>query len=148
MRYSVMTPAMLAFCIYGCEHETAPEKAVTGIFWEDGDSGEIDNIGFQLANVDAPETGDAGARDGAACEAERDKGLAAVAYMQELTRNARLEITKEFGHDPFGRMVINLSANGKDVAEIAIAAGHLRPWPYENGKPLTAKPDWCAIASE
>ncbi|MEZ5897667.1 MAG: hypothetical protein R3C51_14870 [Parvularculaceae bacterium] len=148
MRHSDLIVATLMLGVCGCAGEAGSEKIDTNITWEDGDSGEIDNIGFQLANVDAPETGDAGARDGAACQAERDKGLAAVAYMQELTRNARLEITKEFGHDPFGRMVINLSANGKDVAQTAIAAGHLRPWPYANGKPLTAKPDWCAIASE
>jgi hypothetical protein len=39
--------------------------------------------------------------------------------------------------------VITISANGKDVADAAIEAGHLAPWPHRGRKALSRKPGWC-----
>lgn len=115
------------------------------IYWSDGDSGRIDGMKFRLANVDAPETDGVGAIGGAKCEYERELGYAAKEYMVELTRGADLVITQRFGADRYDREVITLSANGQDVAQAAIAAGHLSDWPHKGRKALSKKPDWCAL---
>lgn len=100
---------------------------------------------FRLANVDAPETGGVGARGGAKCEFERELGFDAKEFIVELTRNADLQITSTSGKDRYDREVITLSANGRDVAETGIAAGHLGGWPHKGRRALSKKPDWCAL---
>lgn len=119
----------------------------TPIYWSDGDSGRIDGMKFRLANVDAPETGGVGAIGGAKCEYERELGFDAKAYMVELTRNAELVITSNSGPDRYERNVITLTANGQDVGEAGIAAGHLGPWPHRGRRALTKKPNWCGELS-
>lgn len=99
---------------------------------------------FRLADVDAPETGGVGARGGAKCEAERALGYEAKAYIVELTRDAELVITSSSGADRYDREVITLSANGQDVGEAGIAAGHLGAWPHKGRRALAPKPDWCS----
>lgn len=100
---------------------------------------------FRLADVDAPETGGVGAIGGAKCEAEREIGFDAKAFMVDLTRDAELVITSNSGPDRYERDVITLSANGVDVGEAGIAAGHLGAWPHKGRRALTRKPDWCAM---
>lgn len=113
------------------------------IYWSDGDSGRIDGMKFRLADVDAPETGGVGARGSAKCEAERALGFDAKAFMVELTRDAELVITSNSGPDRYDRDVITLSADGVDVGQAGIAAGHLGPWPHKGRRALAEKPDWC-----
>lgn len=124
---------------------TAPSDS--SIYWSDGDSGRIDGVKFRLANVDAPETGGVGARGGAKCEYERELGFEAKAFMVELTREAELVITSNSGPDRYEREVITLSANGQDIGEAGIAAGHLGPWPHRGRRALTKKPNWCGEVS-
>ena len=119
---------------------TAPAQS---IYWSDGDSGRIDGMKFRLADVDAPETGGVGAIGGAKCEAEREIGFEAKGFMVELTRDAELVVTSNFGADRYERDVITLSANGIDVGQAGIEAGHLGPWPHKGRRALTKKPDWC-----
>ena len=114
------------------------------IYWSDGDSGRIDGMKFRLANVDAPETGGVGARGGAKCEYERELGFEAKAFMVELTRDAELVITSNSGPDRYEREVVTLSANGQDVSQSGMAAGHLGEWPHKGRRALAKKPDWCA----
>lgn len=117
---------------------------VSSIYWSDGDSGRIDGMEFRLADVDAPETGGVGAAiGGAECERERERGFEAKAFLVEITREARLEITHREAPDRYGRTVIRLSADGRDVAEAGLEAGHLKPWPHAGSRALTDKPDWC-----
>ena len=118
----------------------------SSIYWSDGDSGRIDGVKFRLANVDAPETGGVGAIGGAKCEYERELGYDAKAFVVELTRDAELVITSNSGPDRYDREVITLSANGQDVGEAGIAAGHLGPWPHKGRRALAKKPDWCGQA--
>lgn len=117
----------------------------SSIYWSDGDSGKIDGERFRLYSVDAPETGGVGARGGAKCEGERKLGFDAKAFVVELTRDATLEITASYGYDDMEepRLLVDLSANGKDVGQAGIEAGHLAPWPHDGTKALAAKPDWC-----
>lgn len=140
------TALVLALPLIACTGPAAEPIAAssaTEIYWSDGDSGRIDGMKFRLANVDAPETGGVGARGGAKCESERALGYEAKAFIVELTRDADLVITSSAGQDRYEREVITLSANGQDVGEAGIAAGHLGPWPHKGRRALSAKPDWC-----
>ena len=146
-----MKPALLLLLVplAACSEPIAVQintSSESSIYWSDGDSGRIDGVKFRLANVDAPETGGVGAIGGAKCEFERELGFDAKAFMVELTRDAELVITNNSGPDRYERNVITLSANGQDVGEAGIAAGHLGPWPHRGRRALTKKPDWCARA--
>lgn len=120
------------------------EQEIESIYWSDGDSGRMDGIKFRLADVDAPETGGVGAAIGGAdCESERAQGFESKAFMVETTRNAN--IVAIFREEPktFDRVIVDFKVDGVDLAELAIEAGHLRPWPHRNGRALTKKPEWC-----
>lgn len=137
--------SLTAIIVVACaapQVELASDLA-TDIYWSDGDSGGIDGMKFRLSNVDAPETGGVGARGGAKCEYERELGYEAKAFIVELTRDAGLEITARYGSDRYDREVIDLSANGQDVGEAAIEAGHLGAWPHHGRRALQKKPNWC-----
>lgn len=114
------------------------------IYWSDGDSGRLGKLKFRLANIDAPETGSMKQRGGAKCEAERKIGFEAKEFIVEFTRGKKITITRDYGEDRYDRLVVDLSADGVDVAQEAVAAGHLRPWPHKKGRAQTPKPDWCA----
>ncbi len=123
------------------------ELEITSIYWNDGDSGLINgDLRFRLNDIDAPETGGVGAAVGAAqCELERERGFDAKEFMVEFTRNADLKITTTEGYDrmPNPRLIVDLSANGLDVATAGVEAGFLEPWPHKGSKKLAPKPDWC-----
>jgi endonuclease YncB( thermonuclease family) len=119
--------------------------STTEIYWSDGDSGRLNGTKFRLANIDAPETGGVGARGGAKCESERALGYEAKAFMVDLTRDAEVSITKRYGPDRYEREVIDLSVNGEQLAEVALDAGHIRPWPHKGRRALKPKPDWCNL---
>ena len=131
----------LGTCSLAQPQETRP---ATSIYWSDGDSGRIDGMDFRLADVDAPETGGVGAAiGGAKCERERELGFEAKEFVVELTRGADLEITHQEAPDRHGRVVVGLSADGKDVATTGLEAGVLAPWPHDGPRALSDKPDWC-----
>lgn len=128
--------------------EIAPEELeIESIYWNDGDSGVINGeLRFRLNDIDAPETGGVGAAIGAAeCELERERGFNAKEFVVELTRNAKLKITNTEGYDrmPNPRLIVDLSANGADVAQAGVDAGFLAAWPHDGSKKLSPKPDWC-----
>lgn len=114
------------------------------IYWSDGDSGRLGKLKFRLANIDAPETGSMKQRGGAKCEAEREIGFEAKEFVVEFTRGKKIKVTRDYGEDRYDRLVVDLSADGVDVASAAVAAGHLRLWPHKKGRALAPKPDWCA----
>jgi|AntAceMinimDraft_5_1070358.scaffolds.fasta_scaffold01221_8 endonuclease YncB( thermonuclease family) len=119
---------------------------ITAIYWSDADSGRINGERFRLSDIDAPETGGVGAAiGGAKCEKERERGFDAKEFVVEFTRIKELRITHTYGYDkmPEPRLLIDLSADGEDVAQSGIEAGFLRPWPHDGTKALAPKPDWC-----
>lgn len=116
----------------------------TSIYWSDGDSGRLDGLKFRLANIDAPETGSLKQRGGAKCETEREIGYVAKAFLVEFTRGKNVRVIRDYGKDRYGRLVVDLSANGVDVAQAGIDAGHLKAWPHRKGRQLIKKPDWCS----
>ena len=111
------------------------------IYWFDADSGRLpDGARFRLHGVDAPETRSPNSPNGAKCESERDLGYLAKEAMVSATRDKDVLITYHWGWDSFGRMVVDIAADGVNPAYSLIEQGHLKPWDYDGGQP---KPDWC-----
>jgi len=77
------------------------------------------------------------------CELEREKGYDAKAYIVALTKSGKVKIVRDYGYDRYQRLVVDLSVDGVDVGERAIADGILKAWPHRSGRALSAKPDWC-----
>lgn len=125
--------------------QSEPEgPAIQSVYWSDGDSGRLDGMKFRLANIDAPETGGIGSIGGAKCELERERGFEAKAFMVEATKGKVVEIAETYGPDRYDREVLDLSVDGESLAALAIAAGHIQPWPHKGRRALQPKPDWCA----
>ena len=124
--------------------ELTIERTYTSIYWSDADSGRLGELKFRIANKDAPETGSLKQRGGAKCEAERELGYEAKAYMVGFTKDKLIRIERDYGEDRYGRLVVDLSADGEDVGNAGVETGHLRDWPHKNGRALSPKPDWCA----
>nr|WP_321439647.1 thermonuclease family protein [uncultured Hyphomonas sp.] len=113
----------------------------SSVYWSDGDSGRLaDGTKFRLHGVDAPETGPLDWVSGAKCERERELGYQAKARVRELTRDRVLTISHDYGPDRYGRLVVDLSLDGQDLAARLVAAGTHKRWDYDGG---AAKPKWC-----
>lgn len=119
-------------------------ESYSTIYWSDGDSGRLGKLKFRLANIDAPETGSMKQRGGAKCEHEREIGYEAKVFIVEFTKNKTIRIVKDYGEDRYGRLVVDIEADGNDVAKAGVQSGHLKSWPHINGKAQSPKPDWCA----
>ena len=63
--------------------------------------------------------------------------------MVGFTKDKEIRIARDYGEDRYGRLVVDLTADGVDVAAAGKAAGHLRDWPHKNGRAQAPKPDWC-----
>ena len=123
-------------------HFEFPET-YSSIYWSDGDSGRLGQLKFRLANIDAPETGSMKQRGGAKCELERELGYEAKAYIVWFTKDKIIRIARDYGEDRYGRLVVDLEADGSDVAKAGVDAGHLRDWIHKKGRAQSPKPDWC-----
>ncbi|MEZ6030322.1 MAG: thermonuclease family protein [Hyphomonadaceae bacterium] len=106
------------------------------VSWVDGDSGRVDGQEFRLHGVDAPE----GSPDRALCARERVLSGDARNAARSVTEGKTVRVSRRYGADSYGRELVDLSANGKDVANQLVAAGHLKRWNFEGGE---SKPDWC-----
>ena len=145
----LITTLLIASPISACANDQRQDPPVTtqtytSIYWSDGDSGRLGDLKFRLAIIDAPETRSLKQRGGAKCEAEREIGYEAKASLVTHTKGKTLKIVRDYGEDRYGRLVIDLSADGEDVATAGVNAGHLRAWPHQKGRALSPKPDWCA----
>lgn len=115
------------------------------IYWSDGDSGRLPSgTKFRLHGVDAPETGSLKQRGGAKCESERALGYEAKAEAVELTRQSEVRVTRDYGKDHYGRLVVDLEVDGMDVGIALVAAGTHQFWDYDGGD---KKPSWCGGAT-
>ncbi len=148
MKHIVLVSVLFSPLISGCsvtaqDSSAAASLAYTSIYWSDGDSGKLGDLKFRLANIDAPETGSLKQRGGAKCEAEREIGYDAKEFIVEFTRGKEIKIVRDYGEDRYDRLVVDIIANGVDVAKAGVDAGHLRPWPHVKGRAQAPKPDWC-----
>lgn len=113
-----------------------PDSRAVFVSWVDGDSGSFGGRRFRLHGVDAPE----GSPSRARCAQERRLAANARAAVRRLTGGKRVLVTRSYGHDRYGRELVDLSVDGRDVADTLVARGMLQRWHYEAGAP---KPDWC-----
>ena len=146
---SILMLSMLSGCTQSQANEapsatSSISKTYDSIYWSDGDSGRLGKLKFRLANIDAPETGSMKQRGGAKCESERAIGYEAKAFIVEFTRNKTISIVRDYGEDRYGRLVVDLEADGADVAKAGVDAGHLKDWLHIKGRAQSPKPDWCA----
>lgn len=136
--------ALLALALSACAATPSAAQPVRNVYWHDGDSGRLDGVDFRLADVDAPETGGVGSPGGAKCEAERVLGFKAKEFILGATKGRTLTITgRDPERDDWEREVVSLSVDGKDLGALAVAAGYLKPYVFENGRPTQKKPVWC-----
>jgi endonuclease YncB( thermonuclease family) len=113
----------------------------SSVYWSDGDSRRLaDGTKFRLHDVDAPETGPLDWVSSAKCERERELGHQAKAAVRELTRDQVLTVSHDYGPDRHGRLVVDLSLNGQDLAALLVAGGTHKASDYDGGD---AKPEWC-----
>ena len=149
---SILTSVLMLSMLLGCTQSRANDassetsstsKTYTTIYWSDGDSGRLGKLKFRLANIDAPETGSMKQRGGAKCESERELGYEAKAFIVGFTKDKMIRIARDYGEDRYGRLVVDLKADGADVAKAGVDAGHLRDWIHKKGRALSPKPDWC-----
>ena len=141
--------SLLSGCSQSLANEPSSEtssisETYNSIYWSDGDSGRLGKLKFRLANIDAPETGSMKQRGGAKCEYERELGYDAKAYIVGFTKYKAIRIVRDYGEDRYGRLVVDLEADGSDVAKAGVNAGHLRDWLHIKGRAQYPKPDWCA----
>lgn len=141
--------SMLSGCTQSRANEAPLEtssisETYSSIYWSDGDSGRLGSVKFRLANIDAPETGSMKQRGGAKCEYERELGYEAKAYIVGFTKEKAIRIVRDYGEDRYGRLVVDLEADGSNVGTAGVAAGHLRDWLHIKGRAQYPKPDWCA----
>jgi endonuclease YncB( thermonuclease family) len=122
--------------VLGASKVASYTPVVGTLHWVDGDSGTIDGRAFRLYGVDAPE----GSLSLAQCHDERMKADAARSAVRMLTGTAKVEIRQYHGTDKYGRELLTLSADGRDVASALVSSGDLKRWNYEGGAP---KPKWC-----
>ena len=145
---SLLMLSMLSGCMQSQANDSSSERSSTfetysSIYWSDGDSGRLDKLKFRLANIDAPETGSMKQRGGAKCEFERELGYEAKAYIVQFTKNRTIRIVRDYGEDRYGRLVVDIEADGLSVAKAGVTAGHLRDWPHIKGRAQSPKPNWC-----
>jgi len=142
----IIAVLFLANCTNSAKIESTPATIiVNSIYWSDGDSGRINsNIKFRLNDIDAAETGGVGAAiGGAKCEQERILGFKAKEWAVEFTRNMPLKLSREHGFDRHGRLIIDLSVDGIDMAIAGVKLGFYQTWPHNGDKSLGPRPQWC-----
>ena len=143
---SIIMLSILSGCTQSQVNEPTSEtssisETYSSIYWSDGDSGRLGKLKFRLANIDAPETGSMKQRGGAKCEYERELGFEAKAYIVGFTKNKTISIVRDYGEDRYGRLVVDLEADGSDVAKQGVDAGHLKDWPHIKGRAQSPKPN-------
>lgn len=112
-----------------------PAGSETGMvrYVTDGDTFRlVSGERIRIAGIDAPETH----RDQAQCAAEIALGNAAAARARALLDGRQVSFVR-VGRS-YNRTVARVMLDGRDVAQLFVAAGIARAWP--RGRP---KPDWC-----
>ena len=98
----------------------------------DGDTVEVREQPYRVIGFDTPETWEP------RCAHELSLGIAATEATEALVSGGRrLELDVLPRRDRYGRGLARLTADGQDVADLMIAAGHARP--YRGGR----RSSWC-----
>lgn len=84
----------------------------------------------RLVGFDTPETKDPG------CPAEKALGDTATARLRQIVKGANITMRHD-GHDKYGRELVRLSADGRDVGDVLISEGLALA--YRGGSRI----NWC-----
>jgi len=139
----MLRTSLLALTLAACAAAPSSAQPVTSLYWTDGDSGRVNGTEFRLADVDAPETGGVGSRGGAKCEKERELGFKAKEFIVNATKTSKVTITGTEEKDDFDRTVTTLAIDGKDIGQMGVKAGFLKPYVFDGQRATMPKPDWC-----
>jgi len=101
----------------------------------DGDTIAKGKHRMRILGIDAPET-----RGGSCKSVEHPKGKAARDALAALLAPPNRATVRRYKRqrDGYGREVVQVYSNGKNVAGLLIKAGHATAW-----KPGDPRPDWC-----
>lgn len=103
---------------FGLCHEGGGRTCVV-----DGDTFTLNGEKVRIAGIDAPETRPS------RCPREAELGEAATERLHALLNSGPLELTSiDRDRDRYGRLLRNVSVNGRDVGEVLIAEGVARPY--------------------
>jgi endonuclease YncB( thermonuclease family) len=97
----------------------------------DGDTIKLGAQSLRLLNIDAPEVGRA------ECPEERERGLQATERLKALMAEGAISIHPNGKADRYGRPLIRLQTNARDVGDRLITEGLAKPWPVQGN------PSWC-----
>lgn len=135
--------AYLAFFFLAASPATAQPvgtymgAAESGVRVVDGDTIRIDGERIRLRSeagpIDAPEL------RSAKCPLELFRAEAARDRLKALLKDRVPEVQKT-GTDKYGRPVVIVRVDGKDVGAILVREGHAKPWPTLR---RADRPEWC-----
>ncbi|MBE1237409.1 thermonuclease family protein [Phaeovibrio sulfidiphilus] len=109
----------------------------------DGDTISLDGRRLRTLSIDTPEI------KGARCARERLQGQAAQRRLISLVRRAgHIEIVWSGREGKYGRPLIDLMIDGKNVAETLLAEGLALPWEPGRSAWQTRKRHWCPEARQ
>lgn len=106
----------------------------------DGDTVEAHGRVLRLLDIDAPET------RRAACDAERAAGEIASLRLQLLLRTAqggRVGIDPDGRVDRWGRALVRITDDGRDLGAILVAEGLALPWLTGRAAKAERLAHWC-----
>jgi micrococcal nuclease len=95
----------------------------------EGDTIYVGGEKVEIAGIAAPHI------QGAQCEAERSRGIAAAVRLAELLNGGKVTVGRAF-RDDYGRAVRKVQVDGEDVGETMISAGLARDYVGDS-------PEWC-----
>lgn len=133
---AVLVSAVTVGALWLYVRATRPDSETCRVTYVyDGDTVALDcGAGARKSRIEglnAPETRDA------QCEAERALGKRATARLRALVKGAEEMAVSRDGHDRYGRDLVRLWIDGRDVAATLVGEGLAEP--YLGGR----RRDWC-----
>jgi endonuclease YncB( thermonuclease family) len=106
-------------------------RASRALYAVDGDTVKLGTQSLRLVNIDAPEVSRPG------CPEEAERARAATERLRTLLDKGQAAILPNGRLDRYGRPLVRLTVDGRDVGDLLIAEGLAKPWPVKG------EPGWC-----
>ncbi len=135
-RLHLLVPIALVACFQPALGEAEPSARIAGpvearvVRVLDGDTiladafvwpGQVVRVSVRIRGIDAPEIR-------SRCEAEKERGIAARAALEEILHEGTLHLTAIGGDKYFGRVLADVHAAERDLAEEMLRRGLVRPY--------------------
>lgn len=131
---SIICVAIFFLLVYPDEKSPEPVEGVW-VTAVDGDTLKYQGQSLRLINVDTPEPTQYG---NAECPEEAALGDKASRYVKDLVSRNKVVIVYSGRNGGYGRPLVNVLVDGKDLGEMLIAEGLAEPWRGHQA-------DWCRI---